>query len=107
MSNSSFWEVTVPRVMGAYANLVFLVLWVGFITALVVNREWLDVAWNRVQALPMIPRVIIWVLILPIMTGLWIWESSWSMPGRMAGLAGMVVWTLLAVYSLARDFRLI
>ena len=105
MSNSKFWEVIVPRVMGVYANLIFLILWIGLIAALVVNREWLDVSWNWVQVLPLVPRIIIWVLFLPIMVGLWIWESSWPVLGRLLGFAGIVGWTLLAVYSLIRDFR--
>ena len=105
MRDSSFWNVIVPRTVGTYANLIFLVLWVGFITALVVNREWLDVLWNWAQALPIVPRIIVWVLFLPIMVGLWIWESNWPTLGRLVGLAGIVAWTLLAVYSLIRDFR--
>ena len=105
MSDSTFWDVTVPRVLGAYANLIFVILWVGFITALVVNREWLDMLWNWSQALPMVLRIIIWVLFLPVMVGLWIWESPWSVFGHLVGFAGIVAWTLLAVYSLIRDFR--
>lgn len=105
MSDSTFWDVTVPRVLGTYANVIFLVLWVGFIAALVVNREWLDVLWNWAQALPIVARIIVWVLFLPILVGLWIWESTWSVLGRLVGFAGIVAWTLLAVYSLIRDFR--
>jgi len=41
MSDSTFWDVTVPRVMGTYANVIFAILWVGFAVALIVNREWL------------------------------------------------------------------
>ena len=105
MSDSTFWNVTVPRVLSTFAIVIFAMLWVGFITALVVNPEWLDVLWNWAQALPMAPRIIVWVLFLPIMVGLWIWESSWSVLGRLLGFAGVVAWTLLAVYSLIRDFR--
>ena len=105
MRDSSFWNVVVPRVMGTYANVIFLVLWVGFIIALLVNQEWLDVLWNWVQALPMIPRMIVWVMFLPIMVGLLIWESTWPALGRLVGFTGIVAWTLLAVYSLIRDFR--
>ena len=105
MSDSTFWDVTVPRVLGTYANVIFVILWVGFITALVVNREWLDVLWNWAQALPIVARIIVWVLFLPILVGLWIWESTWSVLGRLVGFAGIVAWTLLAVTSLIRDFR--
>jgi len=105
MSDSTFWDVTVPRVMGTYANVIFAILWVGFAVALIVNREWLDLLWNWVQTLPIVVQIIVWILFLPIMVGLWIWESSWSVLVRWLGAAGIVVWTGLAVYSLIRDWR--
>lgn len=105
MRDSTFWDVTVPRVMTIYANLIFLVLWVGFVIALIVNREWLDMLWDWVLALPLVPRIIVWVLILPIMVGLWIWESSWSTLGNLLGFAGIVGWTLLAVRSIFQNFQ--
>ena len=105
MGDSTFWDVTVPRVMTIYANLVFGVLWVGFIIAIVVNREWFDVLWNWAQALPLLPRIIIWAVFLPIMVGLWIWESSWPALGQLLGFAGIVAWTFVAVANLYRVFR--
>jgi len=106
MRSSTFWEITVPRTLDIFANTIFVMLWVGFVIALLVNREWLDMLWTWAQALPLIPKIIVWVVFLPILTGLWIWESSWPMLGRLTGFAGIVVWTLLAVYSLFRDFRI-
>ncbi len=103
--SSLFWDVTLPRTMTIYANLVFAILWVGFFIALAMNREWLGVLWNWVQALPLVPRIIVWVLFLPIMVGLWIWESSWPALGRAAGLASIIGWTLLAVSSIYKYFR--
>jgi ABC-type glucose/galactose transport system permease subunit len=91
--------------MSIYANAIFMVLWVGFVIALVVNPEWLDVLWNWAQALPLIPKIIVWVIFTPIMAGLWIWESSWPVLGRLVGFAGIVAWTLLAVSSLIKAFR--
>ena len=105
MKDSTFWAVTVPRVMSVYANTIFMVLWVGFVIALIVNREWLDVLWNWVQALPLAPKIIIWVIFTPIMAGLWIWESAWPVLGRLVGFTGIVAWTLLAVSSLIKAFR--
>ena len=105
MSSSTFWDITVPRVMSAYANAIFLLLWAGFITTLIVNREWLDVAWHWVQALPTGPRIAVWIFFLPITTGLWIWESSWSVFGRLVGFGGIVAWTLIALSSLIKSFR--
>jgi hypothetical protein len=105
MRDSSFWSVTVPRVLGTYAIVIFAMLWVGFAIALVVNREWLDLLWHWVQALPSVAEIIVWVLFLPIMVGLWIWESSWPDLVRLLAFAGIVVWTLLAVSSFLRAVR--
>ena len=105
MRDSSFLNVTVPRVLSTYAIVIFVILWVGFVIALVVNREWLDLLWNWVGALPSVAKFIVWVIFLPIMVGLWIWESSWSTLVSLLAYSGIVVWTLLAVSSFLRAVR--
>jgi len=105
MRDSSFWSVTVPRVLSTYAIVIFAMLWVGIAIALVANREWLDLLWNWVQVLPSMAEIIVWVLFLPIMVGLWIWESTWPDLVRLLAFAGIVVWTLLAVSSFLRAVR--
>ena len=105
MRDSSFKSFTVRRVLSTYAVVIFAILWVGFAAAMVVNPEWLDLVWNWVRALPLVAEIIIWVLFLPITVGLWIWESSWPDLVRLLAFAGIVLWTLLAVYSFLRDMR--
>ena len=104
-TQSKFWNVTVPRVLSTYAIVIFAMFWVGFAVALVVNREWLDALWNRVQALPAVYKVVVWLLFLPGMVGLLIWESSWPDFARTLAFAGIAVWTLLAVSSFVRAVR--
>jgi len=105
MNDSLFWDVIVPRVLSTYANVIFAMLWVGFAIALVVNLEWLDLVWNWVQGLPTAVEIIVWVVFLPIMVGLWIWESSWTVFVRLLATAGIVGWNLLAVSSFLRAWR--
>jgi hypothetical protein len=105
MKESSCWGDTVPRLMSFYAIAIFVVLWVGFAIALIVNPEWLDVLWNFVRELPLVVEIIVWVLFLPIMVGLWIWESSGPVLLRWLGFAGIVAWTLAAVRSFIRSLR--
>jgi hypothetical protein len=105
LNNTAFWNVTVPRVLSTYAIVTFAILWFGFAIALVVDREWLDLLWNSVRALPSVAEIIVWVAFLPIMVGLWIWESSWTAIARLLALAGIGVWTLLAVSSFLRAIR--
>ena len=90
MRESSFRETTVTQAMNIYAILIFVVLWVGFAFALVVNQEWLDLLWSWVRSLPLVVEIIVWVLFLPIMVGLWIWESSWPALVRLLGFAGLL-----------------
>jgi hypothetical protein len=105
MSDSLFWDVTVPRVLSTYALVIFIMLWVGFVLALIVNPGWLDSIWDWAQSLPILLQVIVWVVFLPIMVGLWIWESSWPVFVSLLGLAGIVFWTVLAVYSFFKYAR--
>jgi hypothetical protein len=105
MRDSSFWSGTFTQALNIYAIVIFAMLWVGFAIALVVNREWLDLLWNWVRALPSVAEIIVWVSLLPIMALLWIWESSWPALVRLLGFAGIVGWTLLAVSSFFRAVR--
>ena len=105
MRDSSFWNVTVPRLLSTYAIVIFAILWVGFAIALVVNREWLDLLWNWVRGLPSVAEIAVWVVFFPIMVGLWIWESSWTTLVRLLAVAGIVGWTLLAVSGFRRAMR--
>ena len=84
---------------------MFAMMWGAFALALVVNPVWLDVLWNWVRALPLVAEIIAWVLFLPGMVGLWIWESSWPVLVRLLASAGIVVWTALAVSSFVRAVR--
>ena len=105
MKSSSFWDITVPRVLSTYAVLIFAVLWVGFVIALLVNQDLMDQLWDWVRALPIVAEVIVWIVLLPIMVGLWIWESSWSTFLRLLGFAGIIGWTLVALSSFVRAIR--
>ena len=105
MNDSPFWSITVPRVLSSYAILTFVILWVGFAIALIVNPEWLDLLWNWVRALPSVLKILAWVFITPIMAALWIWESSWTAFVRLLAFAGIVGWTILAVSSFLRAVR--
>jgi hypothetical protein len=105
MNDSSFLSITVPRVLSSYAVLVFGILWIGFAITLIMNPEWLDQLWNWIGGMPSVIRIFAWVFITPIMTILWIWESSWTLLARILGLSGIGGWTALAVSSFLRAFR--
>ena len=105
MKDSSFLDITLPRVLSTYAVVMFTILLIGFVIALVTNRDWLDLIWNWVKSLPLLVQFLVWLIFLPVMTGLWIWKSSWSTPINLLALAGMLVWTYSAVSSFLKAFR--
>lgn len=80
--------------IGAFA--ILTVLWLGFAAALIFNQDMLDTAWQVLRDLPFIVQAVVWLLILPVAAGLWIWEISWPLWLRLVlviGLGWVTVYT--------------
>ena len=75
--------------------LLFAVLWIGFAIALVWSQGSLDQAWQAIRSLPLVVQAVVWVLFLPVMAGLWIWETSWPLVVRLVLVVGLAGWNLL------------
>jgi len=73
----------------------FAILWVAFGAALIWSQGSLDQAWQAVRDLPLIGQIVVWVLFLPVMAGLWIWETSWPIVVRLVLVLGLAGWNLL------------
>jgi hypothetical protein len=75
---------------------VFLVLWVAFGAGLVASQGSLDQAWQTISALPLPLQIVVWVLFLPVMIGMWIWEASgWNVIVRLVLVVSLAAWNLL------------
>ena len=82
--------------IGAFA--ILTLLWLGFAAALIFNQAILDTVWQSLRALPFVVQAVIWLLVLPVAVGLWIWESSWPLWIRLIlviGLGWVTVYTFL------------
>jgi hypothetical protein len=75
--------------------LVFAVIWAGFGVALVASQGSLDQAWQAIRDLPLIVQGVLWVLFLPVMFGLWAWETTWPFLVRILLVLGIAGWNLL------------
>jgi hypothetical protein len=73
-------------------------LWLAFAAAAVVQPEVLTDAWVWVNDLHVVLRVIVWVLLLPFMLGLLVWEQDWPLAGRVA-LIVLIALVHLAVFA--------
>lgn len=74
---------------------VFAFMWVAFGAALVWSQGSLDAAWQWIRDLPWLAQGAVWVLFLPVVLGLWIWETSWSLIVRLMSVLGIAGWNLL------------
>jgi hypothetical protein len=75
--------------------LAFLALWIGFGIALIVSQGSLDDAWTWIRSLPLLLQGVLWVLFLPVMAGLWVWETTWPFVLRIVVVLGLAGWNLL------------
>ncbi len=77
--------------------LVFAVLWLVVVAGIVLSQGSVDAAWEQIRQLPLIVQAVAWLLFLPVMAGVWIWESSWPLMIRAVLVFGLAAWTLLVM----------
>lgn len=75
--------------------LVFAALWIGFGAGLVLNQGGLDAAWTWIRSLPLLVQGLAWLLFLPVVAALWIWETSWPLVLRLVLVGGLAGWSLM------------
>jgi hypothetical protein len=74
---------------------IFLLIWIAFGVGIVASQGSVDQAWQVVRDLPLIGQIIVWVLFLPVMIGLWVWENDWPLFVRAVLVIGLAGWNLL------------
>ena len=73
----------------------FAIIWVAFAAGLVFSQGSIDQAWQTIRDLPLIVQIVVWVLFLPVMIGLWVWETSWPLVVRLVLVLGVASWNLI------------
>ncbi len=81
-------------VTSGIAFVAFGVLWLGFGFALVWSQGSLDAAWEWIRALPLLIQGVAWLLFLPVVAALWIWETTWPVVVRVVLVLGLAGWNL-------------
>jgi hypothetical protein len=74
---------------------VFALIWVAFGAGLIWSQGSIDQAWQTIRGLPLIVQAVVWLLFLPVMIGLWIWETTWPLVVRLILVIGIAGWNLL------------
>jgi len=74
---------------------VFAIVWALFAIGLVTSQGSLDQAWTAIRGFPLIVQLVVWLLFLPVMIGLWVWETAWPLVIRLILVVGVAGWNLL------------
>ena len=74
---------------------IFVLLWIAFAAGLVLSHGTIDAAWEFIRGLPLLLQIVVWVLFLPLMVGMWIWETTWPLALRLLLVIGVAGWNLL------------
>jgi hypothetical protein len=89
----------VPNV-GFFA--VMVTVWGAFLGVLLRAPRTLDRAWLGVRAMPAVVAATIWLLTLPWMAALAIWESRWKGPtARLLAVVVLAVACVIATFNMA------
>jgi hypothetical protein len=74
------------------------VLWLAYGAMLVAAPDTLGDLWRAVGDLWLPLKAVIWVLFLPWMIGLWVWQSSWPLAVRLTLDICLGVTTVIAFF---------
>jgi hypothetical protein len=74
---------------------IFALIWVAFGAALILSQGSIDAAWQWVRSLPLVLQGLVWLLFLPVMLAVWIWETTWPVIVRPILVIGIGGWNLM------------
>ena len=81
-----------------FVFVLFTLLWLAFAAALLFRREMLINTWQSIRGLPLLVQFLIWLLFLPVILGLWIWQTSWPLWLRLVLVAGQAWWNVFMFF---------
>lgn len=85
------------RVINYAAFAILTLLWLGFIAALIFNRDILDNVWQSFLGWPLILKLVVGLFTLPVVLGLWIWGTTWPLWLRLILVIGLA-WVTVYVF---------
>jgi hypothetical protein len=85
-------------VFNFFVFILFTLLWLAFAAALLFRQETLTNIWQSIRSLPLLVQLIVWLLFLPVMLGLWIWQTRWSLWLRLVLVAGLAWWNVFMFF---------
>lgn len=91
-------ETRMESLFNVTVFLVFAALSAAFAAALIWSQGSLDQTWEWIRGLPLILQGVVWLLFLPVVAGLWVWETSWPLLARIVVVVGLGFANLVAFF---------
>lgn len=88
-------RMLVPFIEAGGAFIVFTIIWAAFGYLLVASQGSVDGAWKEIRSLPIVLQGLMWLVFLPVMAGLWIWDTTWPVALRLLLVVGIAGWNLM------------
>ena len=76
----------------------FAILWAAVGLGILFNPGLVSEAWTALGQRDLITQALAWLLLLPVMAGLWIWHTDWPELVRIALVIAAAGWTLLVLW---------
>ena len=73
----------------------YAVLWGAVGIAIIGDPGAIDAAWRSIGGTPLPVQGLAWLLFLPVMAGMWIWETDWALVVRVALVVALAAWNLV------------
>lgn len=70
----------------------------AFAYYLIADPSRLEAVWTWVRALPLVVQLVLWLLCLPWMAVLWVWNAPWALAVRLVLVVGLLVFTEYLVF---------
>jgi hypothetical protein len=77
---------------------VLTLLWLGFGAALLLDRKLLPKAWSQFRSWNILIQSFVALVVLPVVLGLWIWQTRWPAWVRLVLVAGLAWMTEYAFF---------
>lgn len=80
-----------------FAFTVLTLLWLGFAAALLFDPDRLVRTWRLFRSWSILIQLLVALFVLPVVLGLWIWQTHWPGWLRLALVAGLA-WTTVYTF---------
>jgi hypothetical protein len=80
------------------AFVILTLLWLGFGAAILTRRSTLDRGWDTFRRLPLLAQLALALLALPLVLGLWVWQTDWPAWLRLIVVIGLSWVTLYTFF---------